>query len=226
MKLNVPNPFSEVQESIRLVRGEIKKVGKDAYVVSKTDKGFIEVGVSIGEGIFYGREKIGSSVIESTDLAELKALLAICDHLGIQTSYEPRVKPTPDSKFSEWNAVRVRSYKFIEDLLKDMEKDKFDMTDIYAYRQELINEKKRLTPDKVAEKFFRKAHKTVIQNKPEVNIEPVRNNDMNPSWSAVFKKMTDNGWTDEKIKESFGKTFSGLVDFCKFAPSSTIDQCR
>ncbi len=48
----------------------------------------------------------------------------------------------------------------------------------------------------------------------------------------IIKNYEKKNWSseseisDEKIKESFGKTFSGLVDFCKFAPSSTIDQCR
>lgn len=229
MTLNIASPFTGIQEHCRTLRKAILEQGKEVYVVSKTDRGYCEVGVQIkGEmDIFYGRESIGISVIESLDTAELKALQAVCDYLKIEVQYTGvKPKPSPNKVFSDWNAVRVSSYKRVEDLLRDMESDKFDMTEILAYRDELISKNQRLTPNKVAQKFFRKSHKTVAVVPTQDDIQPERLKEVNPEWAATFKQLSTAGWNDEKIKESFGKTFSGLLDFCKFATPTTVDKCR
>ena len=212
ISLPIPPINSDHTDAILLLRKRLLEINPSyhAQVIEKVmHKDVTMVSLEIDGKRFDGRSPVAVSAFESVCNAEINALVTAMQFFGVDVKFTPIASKKKIVTF-DYNVVLSYKHKGLDRLLDDMRANNFDTSEITEYGKECVKEGRRLTIQKVADKFFKRA-KTAVKDAGEV-----RTKTMNPNWMDVYRAMKAR-YTEETFKKTYGKDFKDIMDYCKFA---------
>lgn len=212
ISLPIPPVTSDHTNAILSLRKKLLEVDPSyhAQVIDKAmHKDMTLVSLEIDGKKFDGRSPVAVSAYESICNAEINALVTALQFYGVDVKFTPIAAKKKAVTF-DYNIVLSYKHKGVDRLLDDMRANNFDTSDIVEYGKECIKAGRRLTIQKVADKFFTRA-KTAVKD-----IQQLRRKEINPDFMSVYKSMKSK-YTEETFKKTYGKDFKDIMDYCKFA---------
>jgi len=234
IKIKSNNLRTPIQQIIAEVRKAISnKMASVQYKSISDAKGFCEVQITVTyngtQHDFAGRHMIRDTKMGAYDAAELSALTLAMDFLDLEYTFvSPEEKPVISELPKTWTRKMVLDYhgKGVEILLHDMMRDNVDVEQILMFKDSLPPNQ-RLTVQKIADRFFPTSTSVTSANTivtPEKPAPVSRLKNIRDNWVDLLADFNGNMIDEDKFKQLNIDGYSGLIDFCKYAPDSLINQ--